>query len=97
MELIVKKNKKKGLKFEFKEVNKPDDINEDCYIICDQHCSYGPGLCMSLPDPRKSGDRNFSFMDFCIDLEGDIIPVPGSLEKYYGRLIEEIKKKNLMI
>jgi hypothetical protein len=93
MELIVKKNKRKGLKFEFKEVNEdgPDDIDGTCYL-CYQHCSYGPELCMSLPDPRKSGDRNFNFMDFCSELEGDIVPIPGSLEKLYGKIIEKEKK-----
>ena len=89
MELIVKKNKRKGLKFEFKEVsvNRSDDN-----YLCYHHCSYGPELCMSLPDPRKSGDRDFNFMDFCSELEGDIVPIPGSLEKLYGKIIEKEKK-----
>ena len=93
MELIVKKNKRKGLKFEFKKVNgNGHDVIEGSYL-CYHHCPYGPELCMKLPDPRKSGDRNFNnFMDFCSELEGDIVPIPGSLEKLYGKIIEKEKK-----
>ena len=91
MEIVVKKNKRKGLEFQFKKIEK---VEEDT-IICQKYCSYGPELCMKLPDPKRSGDRNFCFMDFCMtldDIDTDTVPVPGSLKKLYGKMIKEKEK-----
>lgn len=89
MKIVVKKNKRKELIFQFKKIEIVEDLEK---TIC-QICSYGTDICTKLPDPRRSGDRNFCFMDFCSELEDmDTVPVPGSLEKLYGKMIKEKEK-----
>ena len=95
MEIVVKKNKRKGLKFQFKKIE--EIVEEPETFICQGYCSYGPDICIKLPDPTRSGDRNFCFMDFCRtldDIDTDIVPVPGSLERLYGKLIKKEKEKD---
>ena len=95
MKVVVKKNKRKELEFQFKKIKLVGDLETN---LCQKYCSYGPDICIKLPDPRRSGDRSFCFMDFCADLENttDIntvtVPVPGSLEKLYGKMIKEKEK-----
>jgi hypothetical protein len=92
MKVVVKKNKRKELEFQFKKIEGVEDPET---FICQGYCSYGPDICMKLPDPKRSGDRNFCFMDFCMSLEDtDTVPVPGSLEKLYGKMIKKEKEKN---
>lgn len=93
----VKRNKRKGLIFEFKEINVGNDTARGNYI-CKHACSYGFKVCTNLPDPRYGlKNSTYRFSDFCgaTDFYQNIVPTPGSLEKYYKKLIEEIKKKNL--
>ncbi len=85
MKIIVKKNKRKGLEFQFKKI----DLKEDQEKTVCQICSYGSNICTKLPDPRRSGNRDFCFMDFCMSQDKTdtdvVVPVPGSLEKLYGK------------
>ena len=83
--------------FEFKEVG---EFNGEDRICSKQICPYGLNVCNNLPDPRHGlKDDNYGFSDFCADIEIakglglNLVPVPGSLEKYYGKLIEKIKLK----
>ena len=76
--------------FEFKEV---DEFNGEDRICSKQICPYGLNVCNNLPDPRYGLKDNYRFSDFCADVEiakgPNLVPVPGSLEKYYGKLIEK--------
>lgn len=57
-------------------------------------CPYS-GICGELPNPQKRSDLvvGDTFADFCI-VQNSYVPIPGSLERYYGKLIEQIKEEN---
>lgn len=80
--VTIKTNKRKDLVFEFEESMTTDP----CF-----KCPYS-GICGELPNPEKRSDLFESFADFCI-VQNSYVPVPGSLEKYYGRMIEKIKEE----
>ena len=89
---VRRKNKRGKMVFEFKEV---DEFNGGDRYICKQICPYGLNVCLNLPDPRYGLKDNYRFSDFCgeVEIANDLnlVPVPGSLERYYGRKIEKIK------
>ena len=84
---VRRKNKRGKMVFEFMEV---DEFN-----ICKHSCPYGLNVCLNIPDPRYGLKDNYRFSDFCsemgIDKNLNIVPTSGSLERYYGRVIEKIK------
>ena len=92
-EIVVQKNKRKRLVFKFEEIKERPNIYGTSFL-CYHHCSYGPSVCLKLPDPRNNKDHEQNFMNFCADIEGDYIPVPGSLERLYGRMIKKIKEED---
>lgn len=93
----VKRNKRKGLIFDFKEIRIGMDVAGGRYL-CRHACSYGLEIYTELPDPRY-GPKRYSqrFSDFCgaVDIYNDVdlIPASGTLERYYGKIIEKIKLK----